>query len=431
MHSYIHKKTSILLIALLSSNLYAQSAKQECLGEDKSKWNNCFKSSEFDKNDFKTAAKYEYMFYTGEYANGKANGKGSFKSNQWIYFGNIRDNAMQGFGVLLWLDGGYYIGNFENYTLTGIGRTADGSNSWYIDAEFINYKVEGKAITYRENGSIESSGFYKNDKLIKSEPINPKMFSSISDDYNKFLIPEQLTPQAVEDKEKKFTLFLNSIKSDTNELQKNYNKNSSFKLSEKIDNMTNISSYTAVHESSLGKGSVKAELICAKQGILPKLTFYNVNPVTDRLQLGWSKETTAVALGRVRQNGSISSAYFPNTGKFSNEFNGALLDVMNKIIYYNNSWVIIPSESSSAKFIEDKINSNNNCNILKIEKYKKMCVELSKSILFNNIDVRSQIKTVNDYAIEVQTDSGDYFLQISLQDPAVNKKIQSCLKFYN
>jgi hypothetical protein len=123
--------------------------------------------------------------YVGEFSDGKYHGLGTyhalsndqFKGDKFV--GEFKDNKRNGQGTYTFSGGNKYVGEFRDDKLHGQG-TYTFANGYKYVGEFKNDLYHGRGIIYRANGSVEESGIYQNDKLIKSEYVDPNSFSRIA-----------------------------------------------------------------------------------------------------------------------------------------------------------------------------------------------------------------------------------------------------------
>jgi hypothetical protein len=123
--------------------------------------------------------------YVGEFSDGKYHGLGTyhalsndqFKGDKFV--GEFKDNKRNGQGTYTFSGGNKYVGEFRDDKLHGQG-TYTFANGYKYVGEFKNDLYHGRGIIYRADGSVEESGIYQNDKLIKSEYIDPNSFSRIA-----------------------------------------------------------------------------------------------------------------------------------------------------------------------------------------------------------------------------------------------------------
>ena len=133
------KKIIILVLILVSKNIFAESLEPKCKGNDDSKWTNCYGS--ISKNG---------TTYVGKFFNGMMHGKGTFTySDGATYYGEFKNGEESGKGTFIcWQHGAKYVGDFLNGKKHGTGtyNFPDGSN----------YVGIGKMVTDMEMGFILS-----------------------------------------------------------------------------------------------------------------------------------------------------------------------------------------------------------------------------------------------------------------------------------
>jgi flagellar basal body-associated protein FliL len=117
--------------------------------------------------------------YVGEFKDDKRNGQGTFTfADGDKYVGESKDDKRNGQGTYTFANGNKYVGEFKNDKRNGQGTFTFADGDKYV-GEFKNDLYHGRGIIYRANGSVEESGIYQNDKLIKAEYVDPNSFSRI------------------------------------------------------------------------------------------------------------------------------------------------------------------------------------------------------------------------------------------------------------
>ena len=109
------------------------------------------------------------VFLTGEWKNGKLNGKGSFLSETGIlYIGEFVNGLKQGKGILFYKDNGMMMGNFSNDKLNGrcIQIFADGSV--VSDVNYKDDKRNGMGYQYEIKSKKLYEGEWSDDKWVQS-----------------------------------------------------------------------------------------------------------------------------------------------------------------------------------------------------------------------------------------------------------------------
>ena len=153
------KNLIIIILILISNNIFAESSVLKCKGSDDSKWTNCFSSVSKDGTT-----------YVGNFVNGKMHGKGTFTySDGATYFGDFKDGEESGKGTFIcWQHGSKYVGDFLNGKKHGNGtyNFPDGAN--YVGEWKDGYRDGDGAYTFK-NGKTKIGKFKKNKFLGNSE----------------------------------------------------------------------------------------------------------------------------------------------------------------------------------------------------------------------------------------------------------------------
>ena len=174
-----------------------------CSGDDINKWDQCFGYS------VDSTARY-----FSEWENGQKNGlgvailRGEFSGD--IFFGNFENNLINGKGIYYFGrnaagKGDSYVGEFSDglfsgkgtYSFSRIGKNygayfsgvfsnnaANGKGVYgfpedrYSVGEVKNWKFDGRVADFKKNGSVIEEQIWKNNQLVKSEPLNSKFFKN-------------------------------------------------------------------------------------------------------------------------------------------------------------------------------------------------------------------------------------------------------------
>lgn len=112
--------------------------------------------------------------YVGTFKDDQRNGQGIMTfPNGNRYVGNYIDNKANGQGVFTFQNGNKYIGQFKDDMANGQGTLTWADGTKYIGT-FWNDKRDGHGIEYRSDGSIFSSGIWKNDIFSSAEQVPPR-----------------------------------------------------------------------------------------------------------------------------------------------------------------------------------------------------------------------------------------------------------------
>ena len=173
-----------------------------CSNEVNAVWDNCFGIYSFPKGDEYYGDRYEGTFkndywhgqgtyyysdgdkYIGEYRDGKKAGQGTYYySSGDKYVGEFKKDEFNGLGTFYFLKddenkGDKYVGFFKNGLRHGEG------SFYYVDGriekgEFKNDKLNGFAIIYNSDGSVDKKGIWKDDEFQYSENKNPNQKKSV------------------------------------------------------------------------------------------------------------------------------------------------------------------------------------------------------------------------------------------------------------
>ena len=184
------KKISFIisLFIFLSLGISNAWALPRCVGTwSVTNWNNCLGTYKWDTGDM----------YVGEYKNGNRHGKGTYTfPNGDKYIGDHNYDKRNGQGTFIWANGDKYVGQHINDNRTGKGTYTFGSESEWPGDEYVgefknglysgqgtytyadgskqigtweNNKLNGYAIKYFANGSIDQEGIFKDDKFLYAQ----------------------------------------------------------------------------------------------------------------------------------------------------------------------------------------------------------------------------------------------------------------------
>lgn len=151
-------------------------------------WNNCFAVYSFPKGDEYYGDRYEGMV-----KNDKWHGQGTYYySNGNKYVGEFKEGVAEGLGTLFHFaenenKGDKYIGQFKNYEFYGQGTYyfADGRIE---KGDFKNGKLNGFAISYNSDGSIDKQGIWKDDQFLSSSSQNNNQKKSVDKNNNENIL---------------------------------------------------------------------------------------------------------------------------------------------------------------------------------------------------------------------------------------------------
>ena len=104
--------------------------------------------------------------YTGEWKDGKKNGKGVYVyQNGHKYDGEWKDNKRNGFGKYIWPDGKYFEGQWKNEWRNGKGVIYQPSLD-YFEGTWVNDTLSGLVIHKSKEGKILDKSIYKDNIKI-------------------------------------------------------------------------------------------------------------------------------------------------------------------------------------------------------------------------------------------------------------------------
>lgn len=110
----------------------------------------------------------DIIHYLGEVENGKANGGGiGIWRTGGLYKGDWKENKRHGEGEYEWSDGHKYKGEFQNDKREGEGSYYWPSGEKY-EGEWSDGKRNGQGTLYDQDGNIQYTGKWKNDKIVTS-----------------------------------------------------------------------------------------------------------------------------------------------------------------------------------------------------------------------------------------------------------------------
>lgn len=122
------------------------------------------------KNGFGSWQNCKGKMYTGNFANGKYNGKGKLTlENGDVYDGNWVNGVKQGSGKYTWNNGNIYEGNWDNDAQQGLGKYTwfNGGDSYHGD--WVNSKQQGIGKYTWSNGDVYYGDWVNNRRQGKGE----------------------------------------------------------------------------------------------------------------------------------------------------------------------------------------------------------------------------------------------------------------------
>jgi len=124
--------------------------------------------------------------YVGEYKDGMSNGQGTYTwgNGEWKgdkYVGKFKNDQRHGQGTYTHANGDKYEGGYKNNLMDGQG-TYTYANGRKEVGEFKNDKLNGYAIKYFADGSIDQEGIFKDDEFIYAEESSPNILNKDNQD---------------------------------------------------------------------------------------------------------------------------------------------------------------------------------------------------------------------------------------------------------
>ncbi len=98
--------------------------------------------------------------YSGQFINGKLNGKGILETDIAKYFGIFKNNRLNGQGVYENQNGEKYIGGFQNFKFDGKGTYTFKDKSLYI-GDFKSGKLHGRGRLFNSKHKVIKSGKWR------------------------------------------------------------------------------------------------------------------------------------------------------------------------------------------------------------------------------------------------------------------------------
>ena len=121
--------------------------------------------------------------YIGDWKDNKPHGQGTLThASGNKYVGDFKDGKYHGQGTFIHAGGNKYVGGFKDGNYHGQGTfTLEGTKQ--VGA-WENGELNGYAITYYADGSINQEGIFKDDKFLKAQtkPKASKVFSSVQNE---------------------------------------------------------------------------------------------------------------------------------------------------------------------------------------------------------------------------------------------------------
>jgi len=100
--------------------------------------------------------------YTGDFNNGKADGRGTYKSiNGWEYIGQFKEGLKSGEGTIIYSDGSVYKGEWKDDKEQGYGEFTS-SFGWRYKGQWSAGKRQGEGFYYYEDGSVYHGNWENN-----------------------------------------------------------------------------------------------------------------------------------------------------------------------------------------------------------------------------------------------------------------------------
>ena len=153
-----------------------------CVGQRSIAWQNCFGTYTWasgtkyvgDFKDDKRTGQGTITWangekYVGDFKDDKRTGQGTYTwTNGNKYVGDFNDGKKTGQGTFTWPSGSKYVGDFNDGKRTGQGTYTWPSGSKWV-GEWENDNLNGYAIIYNANGSINKEGIFKDDKFLYAQ----------------------------------------------------------------------------------------------------------------------------------------------------------------------------------------------------------------------------------------------------------------------
>jgi hypothetical protein len=151
-------------------------------------WDNCFTVYSFPKGHESYGDRYEGMIKNDEW-----HGQGTYYySNGDKYVGEFKEGKAEGLGTFFYLadnvhKGDKYVGQYQNDERHGQGTYyfADGRIE---KGDFKNGKLNGYAISYNADGSVDKQGIWKDDEFLSSESQNNNNKKSVNKKNNENIL---------------------------------------------------------------------------------------------------------------------------------------------------------------------------------------------------------------------------------------------------
>ncbi len=158
-----------LLFACCFGSAMAQSSLPECKGPVSS-WNNCFGAE--------SGPGWKFL---GEFTNGVGKQGTLTMYTGTQYIGTIDRDRPVGYGRVIYADGDKYVGEWQGGFYNGQGIATYANGEMYV-GEWRDAAHHGMGIEFHSDGSIKKSGIYEMGDLLRSETIDPKIFTRIRND---------------------------------------------------------------------------------------------------------------------------------------------------------------------------------------------------------------------------------------------------------
>lgn len=159
------KHNLLAMMCLLPVLVLGETALPPCQGTQVQQWHYCLGNRSFPDGR-----------YAGEFRSGKLHGFGTFTFKQGEkYVGEWRDDRREGRGTFTHPNGSKYVGEWRAGKPEGFGSATFTNKTTYV-GQYLEGKREGEGVLYAADGTVLTSGAWKDDQLQRAYILDTSRF---------------------------------------------------------------------------------------------------------------------------------------------------------------------------------------------------------------------------------------------------------------